>query len=102
MFFRFNHIYTITFTRLFCLCVCVFVQVLGRVLMLRLIDELVRGYRNNETWSLQLLNSTRIHILPTMNPDGFDASDTDCQYSQGRCSHTQLAQSVSASFSSEF
>ncbi|TWW64908.1 carboxypeptidase M [Takifugu flavidus] len=59
-------------------------EVLGRVLMLQLIDDLIRGYRNNETWSLLLLNSTRIHILPTMNPDGFDNSDTDCQYSQGR------------------
>ncbi|XP_044042016.1 carboxypeptidase M [Siniperca chuatsi] len=59
-------------------------EVLGRVLLLQLIDDLVRGYRNNETWSMQLLNSTRIHILPTMNPDGFDESDTHCQYSQGR------------------
>lgn len=59
-------------------------QVLGRVLLLQLIDDLIRGYRNNETWSLRLLNSTRIHILPTMNPDGFDEADTDCQYSQGR------------------
>ncbi|XP_032361168.1 carboxypeptidase M [Etheostoma spectabile] len=62
-------------------------EVLGRVLLLQLIDDLVRGYRSNETWSLQLLNSTRIHILPTMNPDGFDASDTDCQYSQGRANY---------------
>lgn len=65
-------------------------EVLGRVLMLQLIDDLLRGYRNNETWSLQLLNSTRIHILPTMNPDGFDASDTDCQYSQGRVNHNGI------------
>nr|XP_054595779.1 carboxypeptidase M isoform X1 [Nothobranchius furzeri]XP_054595780.1 carboxypeptidase M isoform X1 [Nothobranchius furzeri] len=59
-------------------------EVLGRVLLLQLIDELVRGFRNNETWALHLLNSTRIHILPTMNPDGFDAADTNCIYSQGR------------------
>uniref|UniRef100_A0A4W6FHU9 Carboxypeptidase M n=1 Tax=Lates calcarifer TaxID=8187 RepID=A0A4W6FHU9_LATCA len=59
-------------------------EVLGRVLLLQLIDDLVRGYRNNETWSLQLLNSTRIHILPSMNPDGFDDAGTHCQYSQGR------------------
>jgi len=65
------------------------VQVLGRVLLLQLIDNLVRGYRDNETWSLQLLNSTRIHILPTMNPDGFDEAGTHCQLSQGRYRHTQ-------------
>lgn len=59
-------------------------QVLGRVLLLQLIDELVRSYRSNETWSLRLLNSTRIHILPTMNPDGFDVADKDCYNGQGR------------------
>ncbi|XP_070785291.1 carboxypeptidase M [Enoplosus armatus] len=65
-------------------------EVLGRVLLLQLIDDLVRGYRNNETWSLQLLNSTRIHILPTMNPDGFDSSGTHCQYSQGRFNYNGI------------
>ncbi|KAM3587720.1 uncharacterized protein V6R79_012703 [Siganus canaliculatus] len=65
-------------------------EVLGRVLMLQLIDDLVRGYRNNETWATQLLNSTRIHILPTMNPDGFDASNTDCQYIQGRFNYNNV------------
>ncbi|XP_032445772.1 carboxypeptidase M isoform X2 [Xiphophorus hellerii] len=62
-------------------------EVLGRVLLLQLIAELVRGYRDNETWSLQLLNSTRIHILPTLNPDGFDVADTNCLLSQGRLNH---------------
>ncbi|XP_069375690.1 carboxypeptidase M [Paralichthys olivaceus] len=62
-------------------------EVLGRVLLLQLIDDLVRGYRSNESWSLQLLNSTRIHILPTMNPDGFNEAGTHCQYNQGRFNH---------------
>ncbi|XP_028254506.1 carboxypeptidase M [Parambassis ranga] len=65
-------------------------EVLGRVLLLHLIDDLVRGYRNNEMWSVRLLNSTRIHVLTTMNPDGFDASDTDCQYSQGRFNYNGI------------
>ncbi|XP_061770356.1 carboxypeptidase M isoform X2 [Nerophis ophidion] len=59
-------------------------EVLGRELLLRLVDEVVRGYRGNETWSVRLLESARIHILPTMNPDGFQDSDTHCQRSQGR------------------
>ncbi|XP_028306173.1 carboxypeptidase M [Gouania willdenowi] len=59
-------------------------EVLGRVLLLHLIDDLINGYRNNQSWSLQLLSSTRIHIMPTMNPDGFDSSDTDCLYGRGR------------------
>lgn len=65
-------------------------EVLGRVLLLHLIEDLVRGYRDNETWSQQLLNSTRIHVMPTMNPDGFDSSDTDCMYSQGRFNHNGM------------
>ncbi|KAE8281211.1 Carboxypeptidase M [Larimichthys crocea] len=65
-------------------------EVLGRVLMLHLIDDLVRGFRNNEIESVQLLTNTRIHILPTMNPDGFDESDTDCQYSTGRFNHNGI------------
>lgn len=63
-------------------------QVLGRELLLHLADELVQGYRSGESWSVQLLNSTRIHVLPTMNPDGFDEARTHCQYSQGRYTHT--------------
>ncbi|XP_053718877.1 carboxypeptidase M [Synchiropus splendidus] len=59
-------------------------EVLGRVLMLQLIDDLLQGYKKNEKWAVRLLNSTRIHILPTMNPDGFDNADTNCLYSQGR------------------
>ncbi|MEQ2173078.1 hypothetical protein GOODEAATRI_027961, partial [Goodea atripinnis] len=68
--------------------------VLGRVLLLQLIGELVRGYRDNETWSLQLLNGTRIHILPTMNPDGFDEADTHCLFSQGRCRVSVLTDNI--------
>uniref|UniRef100_A0A3P9H9R0 Carboxypeptidase M n=1 Tax=Oryzias latipes TaxID=8090 RepID=A0A3P9H9R0_ORYLA len=62
-------------------------EVLGRELLLHLIDHLVQAYRNEEASALQLLRSTRIHILPSMNPDGFDDADTDCQYSQGRFNH---------------
>uniref|UniRef100_A0A3P8TXR6 Carboxypeptidase M n=1 Tax=Amphiprion percula TaxID=161767 RepID=A0A3P8TXR6_AMPPE len=65
-------------------------EVVGRELMLQLVDDLVRGYRNNESWSMQLLNSSRIHILPTMNPDGFDVADTHCQFSQGRWNHNNV------------
>ncbi|XP_008303752.1 carboxypeptidase M [Stegastes partitus] len=65
-------------------------EVLGRELMLQLVDDLVRGYRNNETWSLQILNSSRVHVLPTMNPDGFNVADTHCQFSQGRLNHNNI------------
>ncbi|KAM9327900.1 carboxypeptidase M [Pholidichthys leucotaenia] len=65
-------------------------EVLGRELLLQLIEELIRGYRSNETWSLQLLNSTRIHIMPTMNPDGFNMADTQCQHGQGRTNYNGI------------
>ncbi|XP_019753079.1 carboxypeptidase M isoform X3 [Hippocampus comes] len=59
-------------------------EVLGRELLLQLIDDLVQGYRGNESWATRILNSTRVHFLPTMNPDGFDQADTNCYLSQGR------------------
>ncbi|CAL9682705.1 unnamed protein product [Knipowitschia caucasica] len=65
-------------------------EVLGRVLLLQLIEDLVKSYRSNETWAMQLLNSTRIHIMPTMNPDGFDSADTHCMFSQGRGNHNGI------------
>ncbi|KAF6723315.1 Carboxypeptidase M [Oryzias melastigma] len=65
-------------------------EVLGRELMLHLIEHLVQGYQNQEASILQLLRSTRIHILPSMNPDGFDEADTNCQYVQGRYNHNNV------------
>ncbi|KAM4615432.1 carboxypeptidase M isoform 2-T3 [Polymixia lowei] len=63
-------------------------EVVGRVLLLQLIDYLVKGYHSNEpSVTQQLLNSTRIHFLTSMNPDGFEESHTHCLYSQGRFNH---------------
>ncbi|XP_037136366.1 carboxypeptidase M isoform X2 [Syngnathus acus] len=62
-------------------------EVLGRELLLQLVSDLVRGYHGNESWAMQILNSTRVHFLPTMNPDGFDRADSDCHLSQGRFNH---------------
>lgn len=70
------------------MCVCVCEKVLGRELLLQLIDDLLQGYRGNESWATQILNSTRVHFLPTMNPDGFDQADTNCHLSQGRSTYT--------------
>ncbi|XP_049329797.1 carboxypeptidase M [Astyanax mexicanus] len=58
-------------------------EVLGRVLLLQLIDYLTKDYLRDPLVT-RLLNSTRIHILPSMNPDGFESSGRDCMYSQGR------------------
>lgn len=58
-------------------------EVVGRMLLLQLIHYLTRYYRNDPQVT-SLLNTTRVHILPTMNPDGFEASQKHCLYSQGR------------------
>ncbi|XP_068611174.1 carboxypeptidase M [Brachionichthys hirsutus] len=59
-------------------------EVLGRVLMLQLIQHLLRGYRGNDAQAMKILDSTRVHIMPTMNPDGFDNASDDCWGVQGR------------------
>ncbi|ETN76194.1 hypothetical protein NECAME_11860 [Necator americanus] len=51
---------------------------IGRELLIRLADYLCDSAINKDKEVLQLLNSTSIHILPSMNPDGFDlALNTD-------------------------
>ncbi|XP_018111458.1 carboxypeptidase M isoform X2 [Xenopus laevis] len=58
-------------------------EVVGRELMLHLIEYLVTSYKTDMVIS-QLINNTRIHIMPSMNPDGFDASVQDCYGIIGR------------------
>jgi len=53
-------------------------EVLGRELLLKLADHLCNGFNNKDNEVTRLINITRIHILPSMNPDGYDvASSTD-------------------------
>ncbi|XP_043465878.1 carboxypeptidase M isoform X2 [Leptopilina heterotoma] len=59
-------------------------EAVGRELMLHLIHLLVTNY-NVDPFITWLLNNTRIHILPSMNPDGFEVSKEGyCDGSQGR------------------
>ncbi|KAJ8373499.1 hypothetical protein SKAU_G00040790 [Synaphobranchus kaupii] len=58
-------------------------EVVGRVVLLHLIELLTQGYHSDPLVT-RILNSTRVHILPSMNPDGFEASTRDCMYSEGR------------------
>ncbi|KAG8194099.1 hypothetical protein JTE90_003041 [Oedothorax gibbosus] len=56
----------------------------GRELMLHLLQHLLSNYGSDSyvTW---LLDNTRIHIMPSMNPDGFEvAQEGECSGVQGR------------------
>ncbi|XP_028809541.1 carboxypeptidase M isoform X1 [Denticeps clupeoides] len=58
-------------------------EVVGRVMLLQLIDYLTQGY-GSDSFVTRLLTSVRVHILPSMNPDGFEASERDCYNTVGR------------------
>lgn len=59
-------------------------EAVGRELMLHLILHLVQNYES-DYYVRWLLDNTRIHIMPSMNPDGFEvAAEGTCQGGQGR------------------
>ncbi|XP_066261451.1 carboxypeptidase D-like isoform X2 [Euwallacea similis] len=59
-------------------------EAVSRELLLQLIYHLVTSY-NTDTYIKWLLDNTRIHIMPSMNPDGFEVSkEGSCEGAQGR------------------
>jgi len=50
-------------------------EVLGRELLLHLADHICQAYLEGDAEIKQLVHSTRIHLLPSMNPDGWKISD---------------------------
>ncbi|CAG9818282.1 unnamed protein product [Phaedon cochleariae] len=67
-------------------------EVLGRELMLKLADHLCEGYLNADPKIKALLELTRIHLMPSMNPDGWQlATDTGGQdYLIGRTNNNSV------------
>jgi carboxypeptidase E len=49
-------------------------EVLGREMLLHLADYLCDGYTNGNEEVRRLVDSTRIHLVPSMNPDGWKIS----------------------------
>ncbi|XP_046390357.1 carboxypeptidase D-like [Ischnura elegans] len=59
-------------------------EAVGRELLLHMIENLVNGYKKNATVT-NLLETSRIYILPSMNPDGFEAAqELSCAGGIGR------------------
>ena len=59
-------------------------EVVGREVLLHFIDYLLTQYGVDERVT-DLVNNTRIHIMPTMNPDGYEMSgEGDCSGLRGR------------------
>ena len=55
-------------------------EVLGRELLLHLANLLCERYQSGDEEIQKLVNFTRIHLLPSMNPDGWQlATDTVSQ-----------------------
>lgn len=49
-------------------------EVLGRELLLQLSEFLCEEFRNRNQRIARLVQDTRIHILPSMNPDGYEVA----------------------------
>lgn len=59
-------------------------EVVSREILLHFIEYLLGGY-NNHVEIGKLINNTRIHIMPSMNPDGYEAAKKDGGSSKERC-----------------
>ncbi|KAK3727871.1 hypothetical protein QZH41_010597, partial [Actinostola sp. cb2023] len=57
-------------------------EVIGKEVLLHLIRYLCHNYNKNQRIT-HLINATRIHILPSMNPDGYEKAASDDKHRGG-------------------
>ncbi|XP_051886320.1 carboxypeptidase M-like isoform X2 [Pristis pectinata] len=60
-------------------------ELVGREMLLHLVEHLVEEYGKDSTIT-QIISSTRIHIMPSMNPDGYAMAELEeyCMPTKGR------------------
>ena len=61
-------------------------EVVSREILLHFIEYLLRGYKNDDPVITNLVDSTRIHIMPSMNPDGYEKAKNDPSDARSKCS----------------
>lgn len=49
-------------------------EVLGRELLLNLMQYMCREFKRGDQRVVRLVQETRIHLLPSMNPDGYETA----------------------------
>lgn len=60
-------------------------EVIGREMLITLIQYLLEAY-GQDTNITRLVDTTRIHIMPSMNPDGYEVSTEGHSYYCEICS----------------
>lgn len=60
-------------------------EVLGRELLLQLSEFLCEEFRNRNQRIARLVQDTRIHILPSMNPDGYEVAAAQVRSPRDMC-----------------
>ena len=51
-------------------------EVVGREMLLHLMEVMCQQYNDGDDDMVKLITSTRIHIMPSMNPDGWEIAST--------------------------
>ena len=61
-------------------------EVVSREILLHFIESLLDGYQRNDEEITHLIKNTRISIMPSMNPDGYEKAKTVPRNKEGeRC-----------------